>query len=324
MFPNLEVVSRDRDCAMASAAEKLGMTSVADRFHITANMHNAIERTLHASLPSSMCIPIGNSWTYITCDEEGDEIAVCTVPASLSASDIRLRVRMAHLSAKEEKTYRDTLKVLELTTLGKQNHEIANIMDIPIEKVRTLRNGMRETISEVENRIDAFCDNPATNGNKKQKSVSVSAGHSSRTIVAPYHDTVVAMRANCCSHCTIHEEISKMGFTGSHSTVDNYSIKLSREASIEREMRENFNQSWDLKDLTPVRPERIAVSVLSVKKVYERILSKIRSLRPQGTDDEQIAGTGDAHDSASTTETTANTAATGINSPEKAMPGKKN
>ena len=61
MFPNLQIVSRDRGTAMASAANTLGKKSVADRYHITANMHDAILKTLYETLPKTLYIPVGNS-----------------------------------------------------------------------------------------------------------------------------------------------------------------------------------------------------------------------------------------------------------------------
>ena len=225
LFPNLDIVSRDRGTAMASAAQRLGKKSVADRFHITANMHDAIERTLYETLPASMYIPIGDSWVHMSNDSESGEVVVAEIPASLTEKDIKLRVRMAHLSANAEIKYRQTLQVLELALQGKHAEEISGIMGIPTDKVRKLRSEMRETISSVEKKIDDFIAAPHGSVGK-QKSVTTSAQHSSKSIVEPYRDVVVSMRRDGKSHWTIHEEICKLGFEGSHSTVDNYIIKL--------------------------------------------------------------------------------------------------
>ena len=291
MFPNLDIVSRDRGSAMASAADALGKKSVADRFHITANMHDAIKRTLHETLPSSMYIPVGGSWVCLSNDSENGDIVIANMPASLTEKDIKLRVRMAHLSAKAEQKYRKTLRVLELTVQGKHAEEISGIMGIPADDVRKLRAAMRETVSDVEKKIDEFIADPRGSV-KMQKSVSASAGHSSKSIVEPYRDIVVAMRREGKSHWTIHKELSKLGFEGSHSTVDNYIIKLERESSIEREIRDARDAANDYFVPLPERPERISVRIYSANAVYKRVLAKIREQRNINDDETQIPHSG--------------------------------
>jgi hypothetical protein len=286
VFPNLEIVSRDRGTAMASAAQALGKKSVADRFHITENMHDAIERTLYETLPASMYIPIGDSWVCMSNDSENGEIVVADIPASLTEKDIKQRVRMAHLSAKAELTYRNTLQVLELTLQGKFAKEISEIISIPVEKVRKLRSGMRETIADVEKKIDAYVSNPHGSV-KKQKSVTTSAQHSSKSKVEPYRDTVEAMRKEGNGHMSIYNEICKLGFKGSHSTVDNYIIKLERENSIDREIELERSITHDYFGAFPDRPERISVRIYSVKTIYRRVLAKIKEYRNANTDKEQ-------------------------------------
>jgi transposase len=283
MFPNIKIVSRDRSTAMASAADEIGAISVADGFHLVENMHDAIKDTLYDNLPSSIYVPIGDSWVLLLNDRESEELVTVSMPSTLTEEDIRVRVRMAHLSPKEEQTYRNTLRILELTAMGKHAEEIAVILDLTIEKVRSLRKGIREEISRVESRIDAFCENPL-NSVKKQKSVTSKARSSTRSIVEPYRETVTAMRRQGCSHWTIYEELKKLGFKGCHSTVDNYIIKLSREGSIESEMKETYRKTKNPADLIPNRPGRIAVSIQSVNSVYERVLAKIRAARPKNAD----------------------------------------
>ena len=291
MFPNLKVVSRDRGSAMASAADALGKESVADRFHITANMHEVIEKTLRETLPKSLYIPVGDSWVSLSNDIENDEIVVADIPASLTEEDITLRVRMAHLSAKAELKYRNTLRVLQLTTQGKTAEEISGIMGIAEEDVRKLRGAMRETIANTEKKIDEYVADP--HGSVKlQKSVSKSAQHSSKSKVDPYRDTVVAMREEGKSHWPIYEEICKQGFVGSHSTVDNYIIKLERENSIDAEIKAKRSDANDF-FIFPERPARISVSVYSVKTVYKRVLAKIKESRPtMDTESEQAQDNG--------------------------------
>jgi len=291
MFPNLEIVSRDRGSAMASAADKLDKESVADRFHITANMHDAIERTLHETMPKAMYIPIGDSWVCLSNDIENDEMVVTDIPASLTEEDITLRVRMAHLSAKAERKYRDTLRVLQLTTRGKSVDEISGIMGIAEEDVRKLRGAMRETVANTERKIDEYIADP--HGSVKlQKSVSRSAQHSSKSKVEPYRDTVVAMRKEGKGHWPIYEEICKQGFVGSHSTVDNYIIKLERENSIDEEIKAQRSASSDFFGSFPERPARISVSVFSVKTVYNRVLAKIKESRFTDVESEQTLDNG--------------------------------
>ena len=287
MFPNLKLVSRDRGTAMASAANTLGKESVADRFHISANMHDAIEKTLRETLPKSMYIPVGGSWVCLSNDSESGEVLVCEMPASLSENDIRQRVRMAHLSPRAELTYRNTLRVLELTMQGKHAEEISGIMGIAVDEARKLRSGMRETVANVEKKIDEYIADPHGSV-KKQKSVSQSAQHSSKSMVEPFRDIVVAMRKDGKSHWTIHDEICKLGFAGSHSTVDNYIIKLERENSIDAEINAKRNASNDYFAASPERPDRISVCIYSVKTIYKRVLAKIKSHRNADSGNEQV------------------------------------
>ena len=286
MFPNLEIVSRDRGSAMASAAKALGKTSVADRFHLTDNMHDAIERTLYETLPKSMYIPVGDSWVCISTDNASGEVVVADIPGSLVEKDVTLRVRMAHLGAKAELTYRNTLRVLELTLQGKAAGEISEIMGIHADEVRKLRSGMRETISNVERKIDEYIADPR-GSIIMQKSVSKSAQHSSKSKVEPYREAVLAMRKEGKSHWPIYEEICKLGFEGSHSTVDNYIIKLERENSIDAEIKAERIASNNYFVPIPERPERISVSVYSVKTIYNKVLAKIREHRDADSGEKQ-------------------------------------
>lgn len=296
MFPNINIVSRDRGTSMASAAEALGKTSVADRFHITANMHDAIKRTLHEILPASIYIPVGDSWVCLSPDSENDEIMVADVPATLTEDDIKQRIRMARLSPRSELTYRNTLRVLELTLQNKHAQEISDIMDIPIEKVRALRNTMRETISNVENKIDEFIANPHGSA-KKQRSVTTSAHHSSKSVVEPYREIVIKMRKEGKGHMPIYNQLCQMGFKGSHSTVDNYIIKLERENSIDKEMSDKRSISHDYFGSIPVRPERISVRIYTANTVYKRVLAKIKESRYANADKNQDSGNEPSDDS---------------------------
>jgi hypothetical protein len=242
-------------------------------------MHDAIKRTLYETLPKSLYIPVGASWVCISNTDDDGEIAVAEMPASsLTEDDIKLRVRMAHLSAKEELKYRDTLRVLEYTLHGKFAEQISKIMGLPIEKVRSLRGGMRETISVVENKIDEFLADPRGSV-KLQKSVSKSAQHSGKSMVEPYRESVVAMLKEGKSHWTIHEEICKLGFGGSHSTVDNYIIKLGREGSIESEIAEKRDIANDYFIALPERPAKISVRIYSTNTIYNRVLPRIKESR---------------------------------------------
>ena len=288
MFPNLEIVSRDRGTAMASAANTLGKESVADRYHISANIHDAIERTLYENLPKSMYIPVGDSWVCLSNDSENGDVLIAEVPASLNEKDITLRVRMAHLSPNADLTYRNTLRVLELTMQGKHAEEISGIMGIALEEVRKLRNGMRETVANVEKKIDEYVTDPHGSV-QKQKSVSVSARDSRKSKVEPYRDIVVAMRKEGKSHWTIHEEICKLGFIGSHSTVDNFLIKLERECSIDAEIEAKRKISNDYFGAFPDRPGKISVSIFSAKTVYNIVIAKIKEHRHLDADKEQTS-----------------------------------
>ena len=293
MFPNLELVSRDRGTAMSSAADALGKPSVADRFHLTANMHTAIEKTLRESLPKSLYIPVGGSWTCVSSDGEDGEITVADMPASLTEEDITQRVRIAHLGAKAEQKYRETLRVLELTTRGMCAKEISEMTGIAVDDVRKLRGGMRETVADVERKIDEYFADPRGSV-KMQKSVSRSAQHSSKSKVEPYRDVVEAMLKEGKGHWAIHKEICKLGFEGSHSTVDNYIIKLRREGSIEKEIADAHEATDDYFVPLPERPERISVRVYSVKTVYNRVLAAIRERRGAAEGERQAQGEGQA------------------------------
>ena len=238
----------------------------------------------------SLCAEEANSWVCLSNDSDEGEVVVAEIPSSLTEKDIEQRVRMARLSASAELRYRQTLQVLELTTQGKHAKEISDIMGIDVESVRNLRSGMRETVASVEKKIDEFVANPG-GSEKRQKSVSKSACHSSKSKVEPYRETVEAMLKGGKSHWVIHEELCRLGFSGSHSTVDNYIIKLRRESSIDKEMEDARIAANDYFVPPPERPERISVRVYSAKTVYNRVLARVRELRQTaGADENQGEG----------------------------------
>jgi hypothetical protein len=278
MFPNVKIVSRDRGTAMASAADKIGAIQVADGFHVTQNLNVALKKVLKGTLPIGINVPIGNAWV------KNSNIGEQEFPSSLPEDDIANRVRFAQLTPRQEIKYRNAMAIFERTNSGQHAAEIAAILNLPVDEVRKIRDKMANIIKEVEDKMDEFLKNPLARV-KKYESVGNSPQPSSRSVVAPYGDTVISMHKEGITFRKIHEAICKEGFTGCASTVDNYIIKYTRENSLGKGIFPAQVRCGRLLKLEMKRPERIDVQFLSTDWIYSRILDLIKKSRSKKVDD---------------------------------------
>jgi hypothetical protein len=93
-FPSVEIVSRDRGSAYASAAKKNDKVQVADGFHLVQNIHKVIKDALYQEIPHDLFVREGKGWigmvdsaneepTDPSMPDDGDGLVVMS-PATLT------------------------------------------------------------------------------------------------------------------------------------------------------------------------------------------------------------------------------------------------
>jgi hypothetical protein len=289
-FRSAEILSRDRATSYASAGKEMGLTQVADRFHLVDNAQKAVEEALAAELPARIYIRSGDGW--ISADPSGDS-APGDVKFSVSEDDTEERIRLAGLTPAKAKKYRDTLRMLELDSAGLRTAQIAESMGTPQEYVRVLRRGAVDILQFVSDRISARAETVKnlpppeveTPGKRAGKTVGGKrvkpAGES---IVEPYRETVITMWKAGGNHRTIHPTLVDMGFEGSANAIYQYILKLKKESPnmLERKKRATHPDwvgDFDL-DKAESFPE---VGLESVQRddVYAEVLKQARETRPE-------------------------------------------
>ena len=289
-FQSAEILSRDRATSYASAGKDMGLTQVADRFHLVDNAQKAVYDALSAELPPRIYIRSGDGW--ISTDTTGDS-APGAVRIHVSAEDTEERIRLAGLTPAQAKKYSDTLRMLELDSAGLRTAQIAESMGEPQEYIRVLRRGTVDILDKVSERIAARAETikntPAPEvevpGAKAEKTVGGERVRpASESIVEPYRETVVSMWKGGGNHRTIHPALVELGFEGSANAVYQYILKLKKESpdAIVREKQAKVPDwvgAFDLEKAESL-PE---VSMASVQRddVYAEVLKQARETRPE-------------------------------------------
>lgn len=289
-FRSAEILSRDRATSYASAGKEMGLTQVADRFHLVDNAQKAVEDALAAELPTRIYIRSGDGWISTSSDEGA---APGSVRFSVSAEDTEERVRLAGLTPAKAKKYRDTLRMLELDSAGLRTAQIAESMGESQEYVRVLRRGAVDILQFVSDRIAARAETVRnlpppeveTPGKRAEKTVGgARVKPAGESIVEPYRETVVAMWRAGGNHRTIHPELVNMGFEGSANAIYQYILKLKKESPglMEREKqakRPEWADGFDL-NKAEIFPE-VALESVHREDVYADVLKQARETRPE-------------------------------------------
>jgi len=295
-FQSAEILSRDRATSYASAGKEMGLTQVADRFHLIDNAQKAVNDALSAEMPARIYIRSGDGW--ISSDSDGDS-ASGAVRFQVSEEDTEERIRLAGLTEKKAKKYKDTLQMLELDSAGIRSAEIAKTIGESLEYVRSLRRSAVTTLEDVSERIakrteviknlpPPKVESPGENAEKTVSGNRVRpAGES---IVEPYRETVVSMWKAGGNHRTIHPVLVEMGFDGSKNAIYQYILKLQKESpgTMKREKPTKIPDwagEFDL-DKAENLPEATLESVQR-DDVYSDILKQARETRPKGEHEEE-------------------------------------
>jgi hypothetical protein len=273
-FTKAEGLIRDRAGAYTKAGDNCNFEQYADIFHLVKNAHEAVKDVLSKELPYNIYVREGDGWVEIPAPGAptmGTKTVEDTVlVTTLSAEDIDLRVNLAQLSAKQEKKYRMVIELLQLHDQGLSTKEIRKRMDLTQAKQIALLRDVADVINGVEEKIDLYQGDMSRP--LRQKSMSKNPRPSSKSIVAPYADTVMRMVKEGHTHLTIHPVIKDMGFKGCQSTIYHYIVKCRHE--------EAFSEIQELTEDMPAdnvipRPPRVSMQRTTKTNVYKFVLHEV-------------------------------------------------
>jgi AraC-like DNA-binding protein len=270
-FPDAKILSRDRSCAYSKAGDECSLEQVADIFHLIKNAHEAVKKGLSKELRRNIYIREGDGWVELPgnpCMNEKEQ----PVPVStIAEEDITERVRLAHLSERQERKYRKVIALLKLYDEGLSTPEISKRLGISSAELHRLLGEAGEVIHNVESKIDKYLINAGTR-QCRQKIIGKNARHSSKSIVQPYSDIVMRMVSEGHTHRTIHPVIREMGFEGSANAIYQYILKKRREESTP-----NVGQSFPTEQNAapcsgPQRPKRVSLQRVAQGSLYKYAL----------------------------------------------------
>jgi hypothetical protein len=274
-FPDAKWLSRDRACAYAKAGDECNLQQVADIFHLIQNAHAAVKEAISRGMDYNIYVKEGDGWVELPADASLPEPAPITdnVPImTLAEDDILQRVRLASLSARQESKYRTTIELMRLTDQGLSAKEIDTRLGISRSTRIKLYCDASEVINSVEDKIDEYYGNLGTR-KCRQKTIGKRAELSSRSIVAPYGDTIMTMVGEGHNHRSIHPVIKEMGFEGSANAIYQYILKRRLEESPESTaMPEAVIQCTQLLDGVSPRPPRVSLQRTTKTAVYKFVL----------------------------------------------------
>lgn len=271
-FPAATFFSRDRASAYSAAAEQYGKIQVADRFHLIENAHQAVRDALMTLMPATIFLRNGAGWVPADPARRPDRVEPVRVPDD----QIEDRIRLAHLTPKQAKKYRHTLKILELGNQGLRSAEIAQTLGIALKELQSLRRSAVDTVATVEAKIHAHIQQ--ANDAQRQRTARAEARHpetlrprarpSQNSIVEPYRDIVIREIQRGGNHRTIHPLLQQQGFAGSANTVYQYILKL----------RQEIPEALHPVAVTP--PADLQLQQIARNTVYKAVLKRAADTRP--------------------------------------------
>jgi len=274
-FPDAEKLSRDRDCAYAKAGKECELEQVADIFHLVVNAHSAVKEAISKGLNYNIYVKEGDGWVELPLASalpEVQEPEGFIAVATLADDDITLRVRLASLSARQEKKYRTVIELLRLNDQGLSSREIDRRLNITSTDRVALFSGAADVINGVEEKIDEYY---ANRGERKgrQKTIGKRARPSSKSIVEPFGETVMKMAGEGHSHRTIYPEIQAMGYHGSENTIYQYILKKRLEETATPSSAPGFiPDSYLPYAFDASRPPRVSIQRVTKTAVYKFVL----------------------------------------------------
>ena len=291
-FPSVEMASRDRGTAYASAATKLGIPQVADGFHLVQNIHQTVKDALSLEVAQDLFVREGDGWISMvdsphekpepdTSEPENGDGLVVIRPATLAAEDIERRIHLAGLTTTQANKYRKTLEIIDLTEQGLYTKKIAKKLSMKTSDVRNYRKNAPETIENVEQKVDEYYKmHSQEQWEYHQRTISKNARSSSESIVEPYKETVLRMFNEGSNHRKIHPVIVQEGFRGSANAVYQFLIKYCYENNIPYGRNSRVISPEDRNDqgLAP-RPPRISIERTSRDTIYQCLLHTAASIK---------------------------------------------
>lgn len=294
-FHSVEFLSSDRANSYSAVGKECKKTQVADRFHLIKNAQDAVSDALMAEIPAQIFIRNGDGWIQETQEEDEVLKPFFYVPDEI----VEGKIKLAELSKPKADTYRNTLKMLELTDKGKKSADIARELGLSVDDVRKLRRKAVSTIENVRNGIAKNLERVKCNteiaeivtekvpGSRAIKTVSGPRVKPAReSIVEPYRETVIELWKTGGNHRTILPVIAKQGYTGCANTIYQYLLKLGKEEpeNMIREIKKKCNpepleEEFDI-ELAKSMPD-LSLEYISRDTVYKSILKEASETRPK-------------------------------------------
>lgn len=288
-FAEATILSRDRACAYSKAGDECALEQVADIFHLIQNGHDAVKKGLSNELRNNIYIREGEGWVELgagpSLADSESPVPVCT----LTEEDLTERIRLAHLSERQEKKYRKVVHLLRLYDQGLSDVEISKRLGITWAESRKLLSEASDVINNVESKIDEYLIN-LDNRQCRQKTIRKNARPSRESIVEPYSATVMQMVSEGHNHRSIHPVIREMGFTGSANAIYQYILKKRHEESTEKAEESPVAQNNPSK--IPQRPKPVSLHRVAKGNLYKYVLHEVSTQRnPAGDKDDVTSET---------------------------------
>ena len=293
-YPCVDIVSRDRGSAYATAAKRCNKTQVADGFHLMQNIHKVIKDALSIEVGRDLFVREGNGWIRMvdsaceipeadtSSDQDTDNCLVFIGPATLTTEDIERRIQLAGLTTRQANKYKKTLNILELTEGGLRTPEIAKRLSMKTLTVSNYRKDAPKTIKNVELKIDEYYQmHKKSQWEYHQKTIAKNGKPSSDSIVEPYKETVLRMFNEGKNHRNIHPVIVQEGFKGSANAVYQYLIKYAHENNIPYGRNSRVIPVEERTDKVLPRPAKISINRTSKGTIYQSILSEAATKREE-------------------------------------------
>jgi hypothetical protein len=278
-FTEAQGLSRDRAGAYTKAGDNCNLKQYADVFHLTQNGHDAVKDVLSKELPHNIYLCEGEGWVGLPTSNgtamDAETVEDTVHATMLTVEDIDLRVKLSRLTAKQEQKYRMSIELLQLYDQGLSTNEIIKRMGTTRAQQRNLLRDLADTINGVEDKIDRNQEYiPVT---LRQNTTSENPKKSSKSIVAPYGDTVMRMVEEGHTQRTIYPVIKEMGFGGCEKTIYHYISKRRNEDSVKNL---SIGLTEDISENSAIRrPPRVSMKHTTKTMVYRFVLHEVSEER---------------------------------------------
>jgi hypothetical protein len=270
-FPAATILSRDRACAYSKAGDECSLEQIADIFHLIQNAHDAVKNGLSKELRHNIYLREGDGWVELPTNHCVPDSKSLVSVSTLTEDDITERVRIAHLSARQELKYRKVIGLLKLYDEGLDKSEITRRLGLPWAELCMLLGDADDVINTVEDKIDDYLTN-LVNRRCRQKTIKKNGKPSCESIVAPYSAIVMRMVSEGHTHRTIHPVISEAGFKGSANTIYQYILKKRHEESSPNTGESILSEQDSAPESVPQRPKKISLQRVAKGNLYKYVL----------------------------------------------------